>query len=66
MDYKIRNRKLSVKRTAQSLILVLKKVEDEQAKLSDSLFWCVHKDSSEIRKPVTVTVQDVTEEISDL
>ena len=67
VEYKIGNKTLSVKRTAQSLILVLKKLEDEQAKISDSLFWCVNnKDSGEIRRPVKVTVQDVTEEKSDL
>jgi hypothetical protein len=42
VTYKDGNKKRdkSVKRFAQSLVLLLKKSEDDQAKISDSLFWC--------------------------
>ena len=42
VTYKDGNKKRdkSVKRSAQSLVLLLKKTEDDQAKISDSLFWC--------------------------
>ena len=42
VTYKDGNKKKdkSVKRSAQSLVLLLKKSEDDQAKISDSLFWC--------------------------
>ena len=66
IEYKNGKKTLSVKRTAQSLTLVLKKLEDEQAQISESLFWFEdNKDSGDIKK-VKVAVQDATEEITDL
>ena len=58
----------SVKRCAQSLVLLLKKSEDDKAKISDSLFWCpdkVNMDGEKKKVKVTSGSSDV-EEIQDL
>ena len=39
VEYKTGSKTMTVKRTAQSLVLVLKKSENERAEISDSLFW---------------------------
>ena len=58
----------SVKRSVQSLVLLLKKSEDDAAKISDSLFWCPDSiNISEERKKVKVKTCNLnTEEILDL
>ena len=68
IEYKAGNKTMTVKRTAQSLVLVLKKSENEQAEISDSLFWHDNeKDSGEIlKKTIKVTVQGVTDQMYDL
>ena len=67
IEYKNGKKTMSVKRTAQSLTIVLKKLEDEQAQISDTLFWFDDsKDSSDTKKTVKVAVQGATEEIIDL
>ena len=69
IEYKIGKRTHSVKRTAQSLVLILKKSENEEAKISDSLFWCPDKpvDTSEKRKRIKVqTLNSASDEIFDL
>ena len=61
VEYKIENRVQSVKRTAQSLVLVLKQAEDAQAKICDSLYWFQPDSKEEKRFPkkkaVKVSVQ---------
>ena len=54
--------------SAQSLVLLLKKSEDDAAKVSDSLFCCPYSiNISEERKKVKVkTSNSNTEEILDL
>ena len=69
IDYKIGKRTHSVKRTAQSLVLILKKSENEEAKISDYLFWYPDKplDAGEKRKRIKVqTVNSASDEIFDL
>ena len=67
ISYKNNKKTMSVKRTAQSLTLVLKRREDEQAQISDSLFWFKeNKDSGDKKKIVKVAVQDATEEMIDV
>ena len=67
IEYKQGKKTMSVRRTAQSLTLVLQKHEDEQAQLSDTLFWFDDsKDFSDTRKTVKVAVQDATDKIIDL
>ena len=68
IEYKHGKKTMSVKRTAQSLTLVLQKHEDEQAQLSDTLFWFDDsKDFSDTRKTIKVAVQDAAaDEIVDL
>ena len=66
IEYRSGKKTLSVKRTAQSLTLVLKKLEDEQAQTMDTLFFYQHdKDFSDIKK-IKVAVQGATDEITDL
>ena len=69
IQYKIGKRTQSVKRTAQSLVLILKKSESEQAKISDSLFWCSDKNVNvdDKRKRIAVQTDSSTpDEIVDL
>ena len=68
IDYNIGKRTHSVKRTAQSLVLILKKSENEEAKISDSLFWCPEKpvDTGEKRKRIKVQINSASDEILDL
>ena len=69
IECKIGRRTHSVKRTANSLVLILKKSENEEVKISDSLFWCPDKpvDTSEKRKRIKVqTVNSASDEIFDL
>ncbi len=57
---------MSVKRTAQSLTLVLKKLEDEKAQTMDSLFFYENdKDFSDTKK-IKVAVNQATDQIVDL
>ena len=64
--YKNGKKTLSVKRTAQSLTLVLKKLEDEKAQTMDSLFFYENdKDFSDTKK-IKVAVQKATDQIVDL
>ena len=68
IDYKIGKRTHSVKITAQSLVLILKKSENEEAKISDYLFWCPDKpvDASDKRKRIKVqTVNSASDEICE-
>ena len=68
IQYKIGKRTQSVKRTAQSLVLILKKSESEEAKISDSLFWCPDKNVNvdDKRKRIAVQTDSSTPEIVDL
>ena len=67
VEYKIGKRVQSVKRTAQSLVLLLKKSEDKAAEISDSLFWCPDSiNISENKKKVKVQTTNSTDEILDL
>ena len=55
IEYKIGKKSTVCKRTAQSLVLLLKKFEDKQAEISDSLFWCPDSiDISENKKKVKI------------
>jgi hypothetical protein len=70
VTYKDENKKKdkTVKRSAQSLVLLLKKSEDDAAKISDSLFWCPNSiDIGKENKKIEVKISDLdTEEILDL
>ena len=66
IEYKTGKKTLSVKRTAQSLILVLKKLEDEQAQTMDTLFFYQNDKDFSDKKKIKVAVQDATNEIIDL
>jgi hypothetical protein len=69
IEYKIGKRTQSVKRTAQSLVLILKKSESEKAKISDSLFWCSDKNVNVDDKKKRIAVQtdnSNSDEILDL
>ena len=57
---------MSVKRTAQSLTLVLKKLEDEKAQTMDTLFFYQNDRDFSDTKKIKVAVQKATEEIIDL
>jgi hypothetical protein len=51
------------------LVLILKKSENEEAKISDYLFWCPNKpvDTGEKRKKIKVqTLNSASDEIVDL
>ena len=66
VQYKSGKKTLSVKRTAQSLTLVLKKLEDEKAQTMDTLFFYQnYKDFSDTKK-IKVAVQKATDQIIDL
>ena len=70
VTYKDGNKKRdkSVKRSAQSLMLLLKKSEDDQAKISDSLFWCPDtvNTSGEKKRVMVKADNSNAEEIQDL
>ena len=69
INYKIGKRAQSVQRTAQSLVLLLKKSKNDAAKISDYLFWCPDKpiNVSEGRKKNKVqTINSTLDEILDL
>ena len=69
VSYKDNNKKKekSVKRCAQSLVLLLKKSEDDKAKISDSLFWCPDKVVNDKKKRVKVNMVPAnTTEIQDI
>ena len=68
IEYKIGKRTHSVKRTAQSLVLILKKSENEKAKISDSLFWCPERpvDIGEGKKRIKVQFNSASDEMFDL
>ena len=69
VSYKDNNKKKekSVKRCAQSLVLLLKKSEDDKAKISDSLFWCPDKIVNDKKKRVKVNMVPAnTTEIQDI
>ena len=69
VEYKIGKRVQSVKRSAQSLVLLLKKSEDELAEISDTLFYCPDALISDSKKKVkvqTVQTNNSVDEIVDL
>jgi hypothetical protein len=68
IEYKIGKRTHSVKRSAQSLVLILKKSENEKASISDSLFWCPERplDIGEGKKRIKVQFNSASEEMLDV
>ena len=65
--YKNGNKEMKVKRTAQSIVLLIKKAEIEDAKLTDSLFWCpANLDDDQKHGKLKVKAPDATDEIVDL
>ena len=66
VEYKVGKRVQSVKRSAQSLVLLLKKSEDEQAEISDTLFYCPDSLISDSKKKVKVQTNNSIDEIVDL